>query len=150
MQKNRRGASTKSLDFPCPPTFLAHIEHARSEYSRRSQLQNIAPTDTTLKAFATKANPLRTVYYSLFNIDVKEICTLTKRHFALAIADIPYGYRLKGSTLDEHQYTYNEILHMVKSFKELTQASVWRFHNISFNESECCHSKVFEGEYTCL
>lgn len=115
------------MEYPCPPTFLSHIQQARLEFSRKNVIENLPVVDSTLQPFISRASPLQRHYWSLFNIDVKEISTIPKRDFALAIADIPYGYKLRGSTLDDTPYKYKEIDHMIKSFKELTQSPIWRF-----------------------
>ena len=51
---------------------------------------------------------------------------LPKRHYTLLVANIPYGFRISGSTFDDVPYKYPQIEKMVKDFAELTLAPLWR------------------------
>ena len=58
---------------------------------------------------------------------------LPRRHYTLLIADIPYGFRIVGSTYDDVPFKYPQIEKMVKDFAELTLAPLWRiiiFHSM--------------------
>lgn len=91
------------------------------------------PTDQSIRTFTSVAFPLRSCYYSVIIGDVKDMLGCApKRDYSLAIADIPYGYRLKGSVNDEVAYSYAQINLMIQSFKQLTTSNLWRmvvFHS---------------------
>ena len=59
---------------------------------------------------------------------------MPKKEYTLLIADIPYGFRMVGSSYDDEPFRFKQIEKVVKNFAELTTASLWRivlFHSMA-------------------
>ena len=93
------------------------------------------PEDSdTVKSFLHKSDPFRQLYYSVYNGDVGNMLDiLPKRHSRLLVMDIPYGFRIMGSTYDGVPSKYPQIERMVKDIVELTLAPLCQiviFHSM--------------------
>ena len=66
------------------------------------------PEDSDMvKSFLHKRDTFRKSYYSVYNGNVGNMLDiLPKRHYTLLVADIPYGFRISGSTFDDVPYKY--------------------------------------------
>lgn len=125
LQRSR--AKSSSLDFPCPANFIAHIDSARLEKERRSGAL-IDDGSKTLKKFYPAHDPLTTIHYNIYTCDMVDFAAnIPRKPYKLAIADIPYGFRLKGSQNDESAYSYKQIDAMVSSLKSMNLAINWTF-----------------------
>ena len=51
---------------------------------------------------------------------------LPKKEYMLLIADIPYGFRMVGSSYNDEPFRFKLLEKMVKDFADLTIASLWR------------------------
>ena len=124
LQKTR--AKSSSLDFPCPTNFLAHIEAARLEKDRREGLIQIHD-DSSMKIFSPLSDPLSSHHYNVFCCDMKDFAANIPRcGYKLAIADIPYGFKLKGSVNDV-ALGHKQIDAMISAFKAFNTAPNWSF-----------------------
>ena len=64
---------------------------------------------------------------------VDMIQKVLKKEYTLLIADIPYGFRMVGSSYDDEPFRFKQLEKMVMDFAELTTASLWRivvFHSM--------------------
>ena len=90
--------------------------------------------DGTLKKFSHKKDITKDLFYNVFCGDVAEMSSkLPKKDYSLLIADIPYGFRMAGSSYDDEPFRFKQLEKMVKDFAELTTASLWRiviFHSM--------------------
>ena len=90
--------------------------------------------DGTLKKFSHKKDITKDLFYNVFCGDVAELSSkLPKKDYSLLIADIPYGFRMAGSSYDDEPFRFKQLEKMVKDFAELTTASLWRiviFHSM--------------------
>ena len=110
---------------------MSSIERVRffhHEYLRRQA------DDGTFKKFSQKKDITRELYYNVYCGDVAEmIQKLPKKEYTLLIADIPYGFRMAGSSYDDEPFRFKQLEKMVKDFADLTTASLWRivvFHSM--------------------
>ena len=117
-----------------PTSFLAHLERATKEKDRRLIKAFETEDDGTFKKFSHKKDFTQDLYYNVTYGDVIEmIQKVPKKEYTLLIADIPYGFRMAGSTYDDEPFRFKQLEKMVKDFAELTTASLWRivvFHSI--------------------
>ena len=117
-----------------PTSFLAHLERARKEKDRRLIKAFEAEDDGTFKKISHKKDITQDLYYNVICGDVIEmIQKVPKKEYTLLIADIPYGFRMAGSTYDDEPFRFKQLEKMVKDFAELTTASLWRivvFHSM--------------------
>ena len=90
--------------------------------------------DGTLKKFSHKKDITKDLFYNVFCGDVAELSSkLPKKEYSLLVADIPYGFRMAGSSYDDEPFRFKQLEKMVKDFAELTTASLWRiviFHSM--------------------
>ena len=99
--------------------------------------------DGILKKFSYKKDITRDLYYNIYYGDVaKMVLKLPKKEYTLLIANIPYGFRMVGSTIglrmarssyDDELFRFIQLVKMVKDFAELTTTSLWRivmFHSM--------------------
>jgi DNA modification methylase len=90
--------------------------------------------DGTLKKFSHKKDITKDLFYNVFCGDVTELSSkLPKKEYSLLVADIPYGFRMAGSSYDDEPFRFKQLEKMVKDFAELTTASLWRiviFHSM--------------------
>ena len=90
--------------------------------------------DGTLKKFSHKKDITKDLFYNVFCGDVAELSSkLPKKEYTLLVADIPYGFRMAGSSYDDEPFRFKQLEKMVKDFAELTTASLWRiviFHSM--------------------
>ena len=64
---------------------------------------------------------------------VEMIQILRKKEYTLLVADIPYSFRMAGSSFDEEPFRFKQLEKMVKDFADLTTAGLWRivvFHSM--------------------
>ena len=117
-----------------PTSFLAHLERARKEKDRRLVKAYKDEDDGTLKKFSHKKNITKDLFYNVFCGDVAEMSSkLPKKDYSLLIADIPYGFRMAGSSYDNEPFQFKQLEKMVKDFTELTTTSLCRivvFHTM--------------------
>ena len=117
-----------------PTSFLAHLERARKEKDRRLIKAFETEDDGTFKNFSHKKDITQYLYYNVVCGDVIDmIQKVPKKEYTLLIADIPYGFRMAGSTYDDEPFRFKQLEKMVKDFAELTTASLWRivvFHSM--------------------
>ena len=57
-----------------------------------------------------------------------------KKECTLLVADIPYGFRMAGSTDDDEPFRFKQLENMVKDFVDLTTAGLWRI--VVFNSMD--------------
>ena len=90
--------------------------------------------DDTLKKFSHKKDITKHLVYNVFCGDLAKMSSkLPKKDYSLLIADIPYGFRMAGSSYDDEPFRFKQLEKMVKDFAELTTASLWRiviFHSM--------------------
>ena len=91
--------------------------------------------DGTLKKFSHKKDITKDLFYNVFcgDVAVEFSSKLPKKDYSLLIADIPYGFRMAGSSYDDEPFRFKQLEKMVKDFAELTTASLWRiviFHSM--------------------
>ena len=90
--------------------------------------------DGTFKKFNHKKDITRELYYNVYCGDVAEmIQMLSKKEYTLLIADIPYGFRMAGSSYDDDPFRFKQVEKMVKDFSELAATRLWRimvFHSM--------------------
>ena len=76
----------------------------------------------------------RELYYNVYCGDVAEMITMVaKKEYTLLVADIPYGFRMAGSSYDEEPFRFKQLQKMVKDFADLTTTGLWRivvFHSM--------------------
>ena len=117
-----------------PTSFLAHLERARKEKDRRLVKAFDMIDDGTFKKFSHKKDITRELYYNVYCGDVAEMITLVpKKEYTLLVADIPYGFRMAGSSYDDEPFRFKQLEKMVKDFADLTTAGLWRivvFHSM--------------------
>ena len=117
-----------------PTSFLSHLERARKEKDRRLVKAFNVDDDGTFKKFNHKKDITRELYYNVYCGDVAEMLQkLPKKEYTLLIADIPYGFRMAGSSYDDEPFRFKQLEKMVKDFAELTTATLWRivvFHSM--------------------
>ena len=118
-----------------PSAFITHLERAKYE-KRMTKVKELEVPEysDTVKSFLHKSDPFRQLYYSVYNSDVGNMLDiLPKWHYTLLVADIPYGFRVSGSTYDDVPYKYPQIEKLVKDFTKLTLAPLWHiviFHSM--------------------
>ena len=135
MQKLSCSKKTGDSNEGIPSSFITHLERAKYEKRMTNGTELEVPEDAeTVKGFLHRANPFRQLYYSVFNGEVGDMLEiLPKRHYRLLIVDIPYGFRIMGSTYDDMPYKYPQIEKMIKDFAKLTLTPLWRiviFHSM--------------------
>ena len=105
--------------------------------------------DGTLKKFSHKKHITKDLYYNVFCGDVANMSSkLPKKDYSLLIADIPYGFRMAGSSYNDEPFRFKQLEKMVNDFAELTIVSLCRivvFHSMDQGYSmaqtlrSCCH-----------
>ena len=124
LQKAR--AKSNSLDFPYPTNFLAHIEAARLEKDRREELLHIQD-DSSMKTFSPLSDPLSSHHYNVFCCDMKDFAANIPRcRYKLAIVDIPYGLKPKGS-INDVALGHKQIDAMISAFKSFNKLEPYYF-----------------------
>ena len=64
--------------------------------------------------------------------------TLPRKYYTLLIVDIPYGYRMAGSSYNDEPFRFKQLEKMVKDFAEMMTTSLWRivvFHSMDHGYS---------------
>ena len=135
MQKPSKSKKNNDNNDGIPAAFITHLERAKYEKRMTKGKEMELPEDSeTVKSFLHRSDPFKQLHYSVFNGDVSQMLELLpRRHYTLLIADIPYGFRIAGSTYDDVPFKYPQIEKMVKDFAELTLAPLWRiviFHSM--------------------
>ena len=69
---------------------------------------------------------------------VEMIQILRKKEYTLLVADIPYSFRMAGSSFDEEPFRFKQLEKMVKDFADLTTAGLWRI--VIFHSMDQCYS----------
>ena len=123
-----------------PTSFLAHLERTQKEKDCRLIKVYDTNDDGILKKFSYKKDITRDQYYNIYYGDVaKMVLKLPKKEYTLLIANIPYGFRMVGSSIGHTIWLSHEpfllkwLAKMVKDFAELTTTSLWRivmFHSM--------------------
>ena len=73
--------------------------------------------DDTFMKFSYKKNITQDLYYNIYCGDMAEmIQKLPKKEYTLLIDDIPYRFRIVGSTCDDEQFKFKQLEKMVKDF----------------------------------
>ena len=71
--------------------------------------------DGTFKKFSHKKDITLELYYNVYCGDVVEMITMVpKKEYTLLVADIPYGYRIAGSSYDDEPFRFKQLEKMVK------------------------------------
>ena len=90
--------------------------------------------DGSFKKFNHKKHITRDCYYNVFCGDVFDIIQIVpKKEYTLMIGNIPYHFRMAGSSYDDEPFRFKQLEKMVKDFAELTTAPLWRivvFHSM--------------------
>ena len=77
--------------------------------------------DGTLKKFSHKKDITKDLFYNVFCEDMAELSSkLPKKDYSLLTVDIPYGFRMAGSSYDDEPFRFKQLEKMVKDFSELT------------------------------
>ena len=76
--------------------------------------------DGTFKKFSHKKDITRELYYNVYCGDVAEMVQMLSKEYTLLVADIPYGFRMAGSSYDEEPFRFKQLEKMVKDFENLT------------------------------
>ena len=76
--------------------------------------------DGTFKKFGHKKDITREPYYNMYCGDVAEMIQMLSKEYTLLIADIPYDFRMDGSSYDEESFRFKQLEKMVKDFADLT------------------------------
>ena len=117
-----------------PTSFLAHLERVRKEKDRCLIKAFETDEDDTFKTFSHKKDITQDLYYNVICGDVIEmIQKVLKKEYTLLIANIPYGFRMAGSSYNDEPFKFKQLEKIVKDFAELTTASLWRivvFHSM--------------------
>ena len=118
-----------------PSTFVSHLERARKERDRILARAFCTEEDEdAMKKFSHKLDVTKDLFYNVYNSDVADMLeVLPKKDYTLVIADIPYGFRMAGSSYDETPFLYKQLDKMIKDFAHLTTALIWRiviFHSM--------------------
>ena len=91
--------------------------------------------DETFKKFSHKKDITKDLYYNVFCGDVADMnLKLPKKDYSLLIANIPYKFRMAGSSYDDEPFKFKYLEKMVKDFAELTTTILWRivvFHSMA-------------------
>ena len=73
--------------------------------------------DDTFKKFNHKKDLTWELYYNVYCGDVVDmIQKLPKKEYTLLIVDIPYGFRMGGSSYDDESFRFKQLEKMVKDF----------------------------------
>ena len=100
------------------------------------------------KKFSHKKDITKDLFYNVFCGDVAEMSSkLPKKDYSLLIADIPYGFRMAGSSYDDEPFRFKQLEKMVKDFAELTTASLWRI--VIFHSMDQGYSVAHELQSRC-
>ena len=90
--------------------------------------------DGTFKRFSHKKDITHDLYYNVYCGDVADMnLTLPRKDYTLLIAEIPYGFRMSGSSYDDKPFRFKQLERMVKHFAEMMTTSFWRtvvFHSM--------------------
>ena len=74
------------------------------------------------------------LFYNVYNSDVVDMLqVLPKKDYTLLIANIPYGFRMAGSSYDDTPFIFKQLDKMIKDFPQLTTTPLWRiviFHSM--------------------
>ena len=62
--------------------------------------------DGTFKNFSNKKDITRELYYNVYCSDVAEIFQMLPKEYTLLVVDIPYGFRMVGSSYDEEPFRF--------------------------------------------
>mgnify|MGYP007130468248 CR=1 FL=1 len=93
--------------------------------------------DDTFMKFSYKKNITQDLYYNIYCGDMAEmIQKLPKKEYTLLIDDIPYRFRIVGSTCDDEQFKFKQLEKMVKDFT--LKKTLWRivvFHSMDQRHS---------------
>ena len=83
--------------------------------------------DETFKKFSHKKDINLELYYNVYCDDVAEmIQKLPKKQYTLLIADIPYGFRMTGSSHNDEPFRFKLLEKIMKDLAELPTACLWR------------------------
>ena len=73
--------------------------------------------DGTFKKFSHKKDITQELYYNVYYDDVADMIEkLSKKEYTLLIVDIPYGFRMGGSSYDDESFRFKQLEKMVKDF----------------------------------
>ncbi|KAJ7514498.1 hypothetical protein O6H91_23G046600 [Diphasiastrum complanatum] len=126
-------------DLDCPPNFLSHIQRAKEERMRIQLKDSLPPMSKDYKIFTWLLDPMWTFTYRVVCSNVSKLIEEVPKHeYTLAIADIPYGFRMPGSINDLKPFSYPQIMKLVIDFAALTTSSLWRcviFHSMAQSSS---------------
>lgn len=112
-----------SIDIP--PTFKAYVQEAIDKYNRRQNIDSV-PVSSTAHTWKNADGDL--FHYNVSVGDVRVLdSVLEKKRYTLAFADVPYGFNVPGSELDDVPFTKEDLLDMVRSFAKVTTSEIWRF-----------------------
>ena len=117
-----------------PTSFLDHLEQARKEKDRRLVRSYDVKDDGTFKKFSHKKDITCELYYNVSCGDVADMnLSLPRKDYTLLIANIPYGFRMAGSSYDDEPFKFKQLQKMVKDFALMMTTSLWRivvFHSM--------------------
>ena len=75
--------------------------------------------DDTFNKFSHKKDITHKLYYNMYCGDVVDmIPVVPKKEYTLLVADIPYGFRMAGSSYDEEPFRFKQLEKMVKDCRE--------------------------------
>ena len=81
--------------------------------------------DDRTKTFSHKKDITHDLYYNVYCGDVADMnLSLPRKDYTLLIADIPYGFRMAGSSYDDEPFRFKQREKMVKYFPEMTTTSL--------------------------
>ena len=91
--------------------------------------------DGTFKKFNHKKDITRELYYNVYCSDVAEMIQMLPKEYTLLIADIPYIFRIVGSSYNDEPFRFKQLEKMVEDFAKLTchrydnsYVKIWTLH----------------------
>ena len=111
------------------------MERARKERDRLlARAFSKEEDEEVLKKFSHKLDVTKDLFYNVYNSDVADMLqVLPKKDYTLLIADIPYGFRMAGSSYDDTPFLFKQLNKIIKDFAQLTTTPLWRiviFHSM--------------------
>lgn len=112
-----------------PDKFSAHICQAQQWLSMVNSNQGVSQEDTVnIRCLRFEHQTHGDILYEIHCKDAKTLHEyIPKRDYTLMLADIPYGFNVSGCLHDDSvAWGQEEVSTMLRSFKVVTTARLWR------------------------
>lgn len=112
-----------------PDKFAAHIDQAQAWLAMVNSNQQVSQEDSVnLRCLRFEHQVYGDVLYEIHSHDARLLHDyIPKRDYTLVLADIPYGFSIPGCLHDDAvAWGQPEIAAMVRAFKVVTTAKLWR------------------------